>query len=147
MSDIDTQAGPKGSTPYLMFAADGRPYLQGNKCGACGAVFLGDRDNCASCTERSVMKPVELAMRGRLFNYTIVYRSYPGIKVPFISAIVDLDGGGTVKGNLLDIDPTPESVPFDLPVEVVFRDAGIANPAAAGVVSHFFTPATETTAR
>ena len=44
--------------------------------------------------------------------------------MPYISAIVDLDGGGTVKGNLIDCEPDPEKIDFDMPVEMVMqRDA------------------------
>lgn len=140
----DTPPERMGSTSYLRFADDDRPYLQGSRCEVCSAVYLGEREHCASCTTRSATQPYRLPTRGQLYNYTIVYRSYPGINVPFVSAIVDLDGGGTLKGNLLDVDPSPESVVFGMPVEVVFRDAGIANPAAAGVISHFFTPVRDT---
>jgi uncharacterized OB-fold protein len=35
---------------------------------------------------------------GTLYAYSIVHRSFPGIEVPYVSAIVDLDGGGTVEG-------------------------------------------------
>jgi uncharacterized OB-fold protein len=89
------------------------------------------------------MARVELATSGRLYNYTIVYRSFPGVAVPFVSAVVDLDGGGTVKGNLLDVPVDPEVIAFDMPVEMVFRDAGIANPAGAGFTAHFFVPGQE----
>ena len=42
-----------------------------------------------------------------------MHRNFPGVEVPFISAIVDLDGGGTLKGNLMDIVPSPEALKFD----------------------------------
>jgi uncharacterized OB-fold protein len=86
------------------------------------------------------MKPVPLLGRGRLYNYTIVYRSYPGIKVPFISAIVDLEGGGTVKGNLLEVEPDPRHLRFDMPVRMVFRETQIACAEGAGYIAHFFVP-------
>jgi uncharacterized OB-fold protein len=133
----------KAATPYLAFNAEGRPYLQGSKCRACAQVYLGQRDHCAKCAVRDSMTLVELSRRGRLYNYTIVHRSYPGVTVPFISAIVDLDGGGTVKGNLVDIDANPDHIQFDMPVEVVFHGAERASPAGAGFLSHFFTPAKE----
>lgn len=82
-----------------------------------------------------------LGTRGRLYSFTIVHRSYPGVRVPFISAIVDLEGGGTVKGNLLEVEPDPGAIAFGMPIDVVFRDAGLANPEAAGHVAHFFVPA------
>jgi uncharacterized OB-fold protein len=89
------------------------------------------------------MAPIELANTGKLYNYTIVYRSLPGVTVPFVSAIVDLDGGGTVKGNLLDVEPTPERLAFGMAVQMVFRGADTAVESGAGFVSHFFVPATE----
>jgi uncharacterized OB-fold protein len=138
---VDPQSKP--ATPYLKFTEDGRPYLQGSRCGACHQVYLGAREACARCAARGGMEPIALATRGKLYNYTIVYRSYPGVTVPFISAIVDLEGGGTVKGNLLDIEAAPENIRFDMPVEMVFRGAELANAAGAGFISHFFVPAAE----
>jgi uncharacterized OB-fold protein len=134
-------AAPKAATPYLKFTPEGRPYLAGSRCSACGQVFLGDRDNCARCAARGRMEPIALGTKGRLYNYTIVYRSYPGVQVPFVAAVVDLEGGGTVKGNLIGIDAAPEKITFDMPVEMVFRSAELANSAGAGFISHFFVPA------
>ena len=81
---------------------------------------------------------VRLGERGHLYSFTIVHRSYPGIKVPFISAIVDLDGGGTVKGNLLDVEPDPSRLRFDMRVRMVFRGAEVASAEGAGFIAHFF---------
>jgi uncharacterized protein len=70
-----------------------------------------------------------------------VYRSYPGIRVPFISAIVDLEEGGTIKGNLLEVEPHPGNLTYGMPVRVVFRGAESALGAeASGYVAHFFVP-------
>ena len=127
---------------YLKLDGD-RPYLVGSRCKSCGAVFVGERAHCAACAARDAIEPIELGERGRLYNYTVVQRSYPGVKAPFISAIVELDGGGVVKGNLIEIEPDSPELRFDLPVEVVFRGAEIANPAGVGFLSHFFVPVTE----
>jgi uncharacterized protein len=130
----------KPATSYTRIDAAGIPYLEGCRCAACSVVFLGLRENCGRCGERGRMLPIHMGERGRLYNYTIVYRSYPGIKVPFISAIVDLDDGGTVKGNLLDIDPDPKQLRFGMPVRMVFRGAEVASAEGAGHVAHFFIP-------
>ena len=146
-TDMDTiEPGHAGEglrpvMPYLAFADDGQPYLQGSKCGACGQVFLGLRENCAKCTARGQMADIALGTAGTLFSYTIVHRSLPGVHVPFISAIVDLDDGGTVKGNLLEIEPVPEAIRFGMPVRMVFRGAEIANSVGEGFIAHFFVPA------
>ena len=132
---------PRPATSYTRIDEAGTPYLLGSRCGECAAVFLGVRENCGRCCARRRMQPVRLAARGRLYSYTIVYRSYPGIRVPFISAIVDLEEGGTIKGNLVDVAPSPEKLAYGMPVKVVFRGAECAlGEEAAGYVAHFFVP-------
>jgi uncharacterized OB-fold protein len=133
----------KPATSYTRIDRDGTPYLEGSRCGHCGAVFLGLREHCGRCGTRARMQSIHLGEHGRLYNYTIVYRSYPGIKVPFISAIVDLDGGGTVKGHLLGIEPDPKRLQFDMPVRMVFREADLASAEGAGHIAHFFIPDAE----
>lgn len=132
---------PKPAASFIRIAPDGDPSIVGSRCRSCDAVFVGAREHCGRCGGRSTLDEVRLGERGTLHSFTIVHRSYPGIRVPFVSAIVDLEGGGTIKGNLLEATPDPSQLPFGLPVQVVFRDAGIANPEAAGHLAHFFIPA------
>ena len=78
---------------------------------------------------------------GTLYSYSIVHRSFPGIEVPYISAIVDLDGGGTVKGNLINIESEPSKIQFDMKVKTVFKDAlGRKDKEGNSYVSYFFEP-------
>jgi len=87
------------------------------------------------------MEAVTLANSGTLYAYSIVHRSFPGIDVPYISAIVDLDGGGTVKGNLINVDPEPEKIEFGMPIEVVYDDAlGRKDGEGKSYLSYFFQP-------
>ena len=77
-----------------------------------------------------------------MYSYSIVYRSFPGIDVPYISAIVDLEDGTAIKGNLINIDPDPASIEFDMPVEVIFADAlGRRDQEGNSYLSYFFQPA------
>ena len=46
-----------------------------------------------------------------------MHRSFPGIEVPYVSAIVDLEGGGTIKGNLINIEPDPEKLNLICPLK------------------------------
>ena len=87
------------------------------------------------------MAPARLADTGTLYNFTVVHRNFPGVAVPFVSAIVDLDGGGTLKGNLIDIVPSPAAIKFDMPVKVVFGDAGRKDKDGNSYLAYFFTPA------
>jgi len=142
MSEIATEAKkPLPVAPFLKIPDEGHPYLEGQKCGACGEVFLGQRLVCAACGARGQMGAVTLSSDGKLYNFTIVHRNFPGVPVPFVSAIVDLDGGGTLKGNLVDIVPSAEAIKFDMPVKVVFRDAGRKDKDGNSYLAYFFTPA------
>jgi uncharacterized OB-fold protein len=127
------------AVPYLKIPENGEPYLVGSRCGGCGEIFLGERQVCARCYARNKMEPMRLSNHGRLYNYTVIYRSFPGVKVPFVAAVVDLDGGGTVKGTMIDVEPDPEKLSFNLPVDVVYRDAGQKD--GNSVWCFFFTPA------
>jgi uncharacterized OB-fold protein len=141
MNTVAIDEGLKPATSYTVIPPEGEPYLLASRCRHCGATFLGQREHCGHCTTRDGMEPVRLGGNGHLYNYTIVYRSYPGIRVPFVSAIVDLECGGTVKGNLIDIEPDPARLHFGMPVRMVFRGAELANADGAGFLAHFFVPA------
>lgn len=126
---------------FLKIPDGGEPYLEGHRCRNCGAIFLGVRDNCSKCGARDEMEKIRLSNNGEIYAYSIVHRSFPGIDVPYISAIVDLEGGGTVKGNLIDVDPDPDAIHFGMPVEVVFDDAlGRKDSDGNSYLSYFFKP-------
>ena len=132
---------PLPAVPYLKIPDDGEPYIEGHRCGKCGAVFLGERDNCSKCGAREGMEAIRLSNQGALYSYSIVHRSFPGIEVPYVSAIVDLDGGGTVKGNLINVEPDPAKIEFGMPVEVVYDDAlGRKDGDGNSYLSYFFQP-------
>ena len=127
---------------YLKIPDEGEAYLEGHKCKNCGAMFLGERHVCSKCGARNQLEAVKLSKHGKLYSYSIVYRSFPGIDVPYISAVVDLDDGATLKGNLIDVEPDPENIEFDMPVEVVFGDAlGRKDRDGNSYLSYFFKPA------
>ena len=135
---------PLPAVDFLKLPEGGEPYLEGHKCGACGATFLGERSVCSKCGARDQMSPVKLPNTGNLYPYCIVHRSYPGIEVPYISAVVDLDDGTAIKGNLINIDPDPEKIEFDMPVEVVYRDAlGRKDKEGNSYLAYFFQPRAE----
>jgi uncharacterized OB-fold protein len=126
---------------FLKIPDIGGPYLEGQKCRQCGSVFLGERAHCSKCSARDSMEAVRLSDRGTLYVYSIVHRSFPGVEVPYVSAVVDLEGGGTVKGNLINIEPNPEKIQLGMPVEVVFKDAlGRKDREGNRYLSYFFQP-------
>ena len=132
----------KGAVPFLKIPKDGEPYLAGSKCSACGEVAVGTRETCGKCGARSGVSPVKLGTTGKLYNFTIVHRNFPGVPVPFISAIVDVDGGGTLKGNLLGVEPVPEKIKFDMPVNIVIKPVPQKDKDGNSYLAYFFEPRT-----
>ncbi len=134
-------SNPLSVVDYLKIPESGDPYLEGQKCGACGAVYLGERDACAKCGARGKIAKTKLANEGHLYVYSIVHRSFPGVQVPYVSAIVDLEGGGTVKGNLIGVEPDPAKIKMGMPVRVVYKDAlGRKDREGNSYLSYFFEP-------
>ncbi len=124
--------------PYVKIDGNGAPYLQGLACEACGEIIVGDaRRSCPKCFAQGSLRERRLARRGLLYTFTIVHRSFPGIATPFVSAIVDLEGGGVVKGNLISVDP--KDVTFGMSVIVDFEQVQ-AGAAHEVYVRHVFRP-------
>jgi uncharacterized OB-fold protein len=133
---------PLPAVDYLKIPDAGDPYLEGQKCKACSSIYLGEREVCSKCGARKQLEAVKLSNEGELYVYSIVHRSFPGVQVPYVSAIVDLKGGGTVKGNLIGIDPSPEKIKMGMPVKVVYKDAlGRKDKEGNSYLSYFFEPA------
>jgi uncharacterized protein len=118
----------------------GTPFLSGSRCRACGHLFVGDRQTCAKCAARDQMDSVKLAETGKVYVYTVVHRSFPGVETPFVDAIVDLDDGAHLKGTLLGVSPDPEKIPFGLPVRVIFREAVPVNKPGKPYLTYAFEP-------
>jgi len=137
----DTQ-GLLPVVPFLKIPDDGTPYLEGARCKSCNAVFIGSRDICSSCGARDQLESIQLSNSGELYVYSIVHRSFPGIEVPYVSAIVDLEGGGTVKGNLINVDPEPEKISMGMPVEVVYKKAPRKDAEGNEYLTYYFQPRT-----
>ena len=141
MSEKRATTGPLPVVPFLKIPDDGEAYLEGWVCTRCDAIFLGQRSVCSKCGARDQMETRRLSNEGTLYTYSIVHRSFPGVAVPYVSAIVDLEGGGTVKGNLIDVDPNPTKLAFGMPVRVTYKDAlGRKDGDGNSYLSYFFQP-------
>ena len=120
---------------------NGEFYLSGLQCKNCKSIFIGERSSCGKCFSNNALMEIKLGNTGRLYSYSIVHRSFPGVDVPYISAIVDLDGGGTIKGNLVGIEANPDNIEFDMQLKVIFKDAlGRKDKEGNSYVSYFFEP-------
>lgn len=88
---------------------DGEPRLTAHRCTECGALHLDRRNRCPGCGGGEFASQ-DLSPEGTIRSWTITHRAGRGITVPFVSVLVDLDGGGVVKANLLGVEPEPENV-------------------------------------
>jgi uncharacterized OB-fold protein len=102
---------------------DGPPHLVANACAECGALYFDRRNACAKCGKTTFAKR-SLDTAGRVRAFTIVQRAAPGVPCPYVSAIIDLNGGGVVKANLVDVSPDPASITLDMPVRLTTFVAG-----------------------
>jgi len=134
---------PLPVVPFLKIPEDGEPWLEGCVCRRCDTTYTGQRLACARCGARDSLETKRLSRSGTLHTFSIVHRSFPGIPVPYVSAVVDLDGGGSLKANLIGVPPDPQHIPFGLPVEVTFADAlGRKDRNGNSYLSYFFQPRT-----
>jgi uncharacterized OB-fold protein len=142
MSQAATQPGTRRRPiiPFLRLPEGGEPHLVGQRCQACGAVYLGSRIACAKCLATGPFAEVTLSRRGVLHVYSIVHQSTPGTPVPYVAAIVDLPEGVSVRANLIDVAPDPNALRFGMPVEMT---TGISQQDRDGndVVAFYFRPA------
>jgi len=111
-------------TPMLRLptASGEKPYLVGYQCPTCGATYMGEgRIGCSKCTAAGPLTEIRLSDHGSLYVYSIVHQSVPGVPVPYVSAIVDLPEGVSVRCNLVDVAPDPAKLRFGMPVEMITR--------------------------
>jgi uncharacterized OB-fold protein len=102
---------------------DGAPHLVAHTCTECGAQYFDRRNACANCGKRT-FETRRLGDAGTVRSFTIVHRAAPGVPTPYVSAIVDIDGGGVVKANVVNVEPTPENVSLGMPVRLTTFAAG-----------------------
>ena len=107
---------------YLVLG-NGNPHIVANSCKACGALYFDRRNACGKCGKRE-FESKSLPGEGTVRSFTIVHRAAPGVPTPYVSAIVDLEGGGVVKANVINVEPEPENISFGMPVKLATFVAG-----------------------
>jgi uncharacterized OB-fold protein len=98
------------------------PHLVAQECAACGARYFDRRNACAACPGTEI-RPAALDTEGTVRTFTIVYMAAPGVKVPFVAAVVDC-GGTHVRANVINVPADPEHVRVGLPVRLAVYSLG-----------------------
>lgn len=105
---------------YLVL--DGTPHLRAHQCTSCGARYFDRRNACASCSGTS-FADVDLPTEGELRSFTIVTFASPGVPVPFVAGVVDL-GGTSARGNVINVEPSPDHVKLGMKVRLATYTVG-----------------------
>src|SRR5260370_29750696 len=97
-------SGPRPIVPFLKLQP--KPHLMGSKCGTCGSVFLDThRLACSKCGATEGFTPIALSDKGKVYVFSVVHQSFPGIKAPYLTASADPPEGVSVPTNTAAIDP------------------------------------------
>ncbi|GAA1827518.1 hypothetical protein GCM10009836_01520 [Pseudonocardia ailaonensis] len=105
---------------YLVLGED--PHLRAHECVSCAARFFDRRVACASCGAREFTE-VRVPSQGTVRSFTIVHVAMPGVRTPFVSAIVDCEGT-SVRATLVNVPPDPEHVRLGMAVRLVTSPIG-----------------------
>ena len=85
--------------------------LLGLKCKECGTITVPPKMVCRKCASPD-MEIIELTGKGKIQTFTTCNVAPEGREdeVPYIIALVELDEGPWIMGNLTGIDPTTATV-------------------------------------
>ena len=99
-----------------------RGELRIQRCNACGKAYFFPRPFCPRCSSRDVAWFTATG-RGKLYSYVINHRPAYGFRdyAPYVIAVVQLDEGPRMMTNIIGVEPAPENLPIDLPVEVMWE--------------------------
>ena len=117
---------------------DGNPHLRAHECTNCGARYFDRRNACASCFGTD-FTDVDVATEGIVRSFSIVTFAAPGVEVPFVASVVDLDGT-SAKGNIINCPPDPEHVKLGMKVRLATYSMG-TDDHGVEAVNYGFEPA------
>ena len=93
-------------------------------CKACNNTYFYPRDICPGCFSRDT-DWIQSSGKAILHAFAIVYRApVPAFrgKEPFVTAIVELEGGARMPTNILDCEADPEHIKIGMALQVTFDD-------------------------
>jgi uncharacterized OB-fold protein len=99
------------------------PHLVARECEQCGSRYFGRRNACAGCFGTE-FKTVRIPDEGTLETFTIVAQAAPGIPVPFVSGVIDVDGTA-VRANVVNVEPNPDKVTMGMKLRLTTFPIGV----------------------
>ena len=122
--------------PLMWRRTKERYNLIGSMCGTCGTHYMPARAICPKCRRKGKLTPYKFAGKGKIFSYTVIRVAPEDYEyfVPYVLAIIDLEEGARITGQVVDTDP--EKVEIGQEVEMVFRKIHEDNP--EGLITYGF---------
>ena len=93
-------------------------------CKACDNTYFYPRDICPGCFSRDT-DWIQSSGKATLHAFAIVHRApVPAFrgKEPFVTAIVELEGGARMPTNIIDCEAAPEHIKIGMALQVTFDD-------------------------
>ncbi|WP_219503957.1 Zn-ribbon domain-containing OB-fold protein [Nonomuraea ceibae] len=109
--------------PFWDGTAAGELRIQ--RCRTCERRYFYPRPSCPHCGSGAV-EWVRASGRASLYSYVINHRPAPGFEEggPYAIAVVELEEGVRMMTNIVNTEITPENLPLDLALKVVFERRG-----------------------
>ncbi|MEO3874641.1 Zn-ribbon domain-containing OB-fold protein [Nonomuraea sp. B12E4] len=109
--------------PFWDGTAAGELRIQ--RCQSCARHYFYPRPNCPHCGGEQV-EWVRASGRATLYSYVINHRPAPGFEdeAPYAIAVVELEEGVRMMTNIVGVPSTPENLPLDMELRVVFEQRG-----------------------
>ena len=91
------------------------------RCKPCNKTYFFPRNFCPDCHSEDVAWE-KTDGKGTLYAFTIVHASMPAFKdmLPYIFALVEVQGGARLPTNLVGVEPDPAKVKIGMPLQVTF---------------------------
>jgi acetyl-CoA acetyltransferase/uncharacterized OB-fold protein len=106
-------------------------------CRTCDRPWFPPQRRCPRCGGGDI--EVRTASgRGRVASFVIAERDTPGFTAPYVIAIVQLDEGPRLLTNLVDVDPSPDTV--DVGMRVALRPTAVVDSRGTTATLPLFTP-------
>lgn len=111
----------KESIPLSWRRIPERYRMKGAKCGTCATFYFPSRIICPKCRRKGKLETYYFSGNGSVYTFTEIHSPASGFEeqVPYVFAIIELDEGAKVNGQIVDV--RREDVKIGDRVEVVFR--------------------------
>jgi uncharacterized OB-fold protein len=108
----------ESSVPLFWRLKKARYSLIGSKCQTCKKVYFPPKNFCPHCRRKGKVENHQLSGRGRIASYTVIRVPPEGFVSPYAVAIIELDEGTNISGQIVG---NPDDVEIGKRVGPVFR--------------------------